>query len=93
MIIGLLTVELRLPMARSLKDKRRVLTSLEDKCRNKFNVAVAETGNNELWKNASLGLVTLSNNRHYLDKLLSQILEFIEDFGGFQVIDYDINYY
>ena len=41
MIIGLLTLDLHFPGARSLKDKRQALRSLETKLRNRFNVAVA----------------------------------------------------
>ena len=43
MPVGLLTLELHIPDAQSLKDKRQVLRSLKDKLRREFNVAVAET--------------------------------------------------
>jgi len=42
MPVGLLTLELHIPDAQSLKDKRQVLRSLKDKLRREFNVAVAE---------------------------------------------------
>ncbi len=42
MPVGLLTLELHIPDAQSLKDKRQVLRSLKDRLRGHFNVAVAE---------------------------------------------------
>ena len=43
MVVGLLSVELQLPGARALKDKRMVLRGVKDRIR-KLNVAVAEIG-------------------------------------------------
>ncbi len=42
MAVGLLTLELHIAEAQSLKDKRQVLRSLKDRLRAQFNVAVAE---------------------------------------------------
>ncbi len=42
MPVGLLTLEIELPEAHSLKDKRQVLRSLKDRLKHRFNVAVAE---------------------------------------------------
>ncbi len=41
MIVGALTVELAIFDAQCLKDKRRVILSLKEKLRNRFNVSVA----------------------------------------------------
>ena len=42
MVVGLLTLEIHLPYAHSLKDKRQVLRKLKDHLRAHFNVALAE---------------------------------------------------
>ena len=55
------TVELFIPMAHSLKDKRQVLQSLKSRLRDKFNVSVAEVGDQELWQKAILGLACVAN--------------------------------
>ena len=61
MPVGLLTLELHIPDAQSLKDKRQVIRSLKDKLRRQFNVAVAELDHHDLWQRSVVGVVTLSN--------------------------------
>ena len=62
MPIGLLTLEIHIPDARSLKDKRQVLRSLKDRLRGHFNVAVAELDHQDVWQRALVGVVSLSND-------------------------------
>ncbi len=93
MFIGVIKAELQIPMAQSLKDKRSVIRSLTDKCKNKFNVAVAEVDNKDLWKNGKLGLVTVSGDRRYLEKVIDKIIKFIEDFPGVFLYNFTVNYY
>jgi uncharacterized protein YlxP (DUF503 family) len=50
MIVGLLTLELYLFEAQSLKEKRIIIKSLKDRIKNKFNVSVAEVDANDLWQ-------------------------------------------
>ena len=93
MFIGVITAELQIPMAQSLKDKRRIIKSLTDKCKNKFNVAVAVVDNKDLWKNSTLGLVTVTGDRRYLDKIINKIVKFIEDFPGVYLYNHNVDYY
>lgn len=93
MFVGVITVELQIPMAQSLKDKRSVIRSLTDKCKNKFNVAIAEVDNKDLWKNAKLGLVTVTGDRRYLEKIIDKIIKFIEDFPGVVLYNFRVDYY
>jgi uncharacterized protein YlxP (DUF503 family) len=60
--IGVLTLELRLEYAHSLKEKRHVVKSLKDRLRAKFNVAVAEIDYQDLWQRGLLAAVTVSGN-------------------------------
>jgi len=68
--IGVLTLELRLPEARSLKDKRHVVQGLKERLRHKFNVAVAEIDCQDLWQRAVVAAVTVSADRAYASQLL-----------------------
>src|SRR2546429_5504110 len=61
MPVGLLTLELHIPDAQSLKDKRQVLRSLKDRLRRDFNVAVAELEHHDVWQRSVVGVVTISN--------------------------------
>jgi uncharacterized protein YlxP (DUF503 family) len=77
MVIGLLTVELHLASARSLKDKRMVLRGIKDRLK-KFNVAVSETEYHDLWQRAELGIVTISTTDAAVDRALAAARDEIE---------------
>jgi uncharacterized protein YlxP (DUF503 family) len=74
MPVGLLTLEVHIPEAQSLKDKRQVLRSLKDRLRGKFNVAVAELEHHDVWQRSVIGIVTLSNEEHHVEESLQQVL-------------------
>jgi hypothetical protein len=73
MPIALLTLELRIEAAQSLKDRRQVLRSLKDRLRSAFNISVAELNPSELWQSATLGAVAISSSRSYLEGLMKQV--------------------
>lgn len=74
MPVGLLTLELHIQHAQSLKDKRQVLRSLKDRLRAKFNVAVAELEHHETWQRSVVGVVTLSNDEGHVEESLQHVL-------------------
>ena len=82
MPIGLLTLEIHIPDARSLKDKRQVLRSLKDRLRGHFNVAVAELEHQDVWQRAVVGVVTISNDAQHLEQSLQAILAASESVLG-----------
>jgi uncharacterized protein len=90
MPIGLLTLEIHLPEAHSLKDKRQVLRSLKDRLRGKFNVAVAELDGQDSWQRSVVGVVSLSNNAAHLEQSLRTILEESEVLLGRDLTGYDL---
>jgi len=71
--IGVLTLDLRIEDARSLKDKRHVVQGLKERLRHKFNVAVAEIDCQELWQRAVVAAVTVSADRVYASQLLEAV--------------------
>ena len=75
MPVGLLTLELHIPDAQSLKDKRQVLRSLKDKLRRQFNVAVAELDHQDAWQRSVIGVVTLSNEEKHVKEVLQEVLD------------------
>jgi uncharacterized protein len=72
--VGLLTLELHIAEAQSLKDKRQVLRGLKDRLRNQFNVAVAELDFEDMWQRSVVGVVTLSNEEHHVEEALQKVL-------------------
>ena len=73
MPIAHLTIELRIEGAHSLKDKRQVLRRMKDRLRHSFNVSVAEMDSSDLWNQATLGIVSISDSRDYLQGLIQNI--------------------
>jgi len=73
LMIAFLTIELRIEAAHSLKDKRQVTRSLKDRLRSSFNVAVAELDPSLLWNQATIGVVSVSHSRDYLDGLMKNV--------------------
>jgi hypothetical protein len=72
-LIAFLTLELRIEHAQSLKDKRQVVRSVKDRLRAHFNVAVAELDPTNLWNQATIGIVSISPSRDYLDGLMKNV--------------------
>ena len=72
-MIAVLTLELRIEAAQSLKDKRQVVRSLKDRLRASFNVSVAELDASNLWNQATVGVVSISDSRDYLDGLMKNV--------------------
>jgi uncharacterized protein YlxP (DUF503 family) len=91
MNVGVCKVSLRLPENMSLKGKRQVLKSITSRVRNKFNVAVAEVGDNDVWQLATIGICCISNNGRHTNQVLSRVVNFIID-SRFEIelLDYEI---
>jgi uncharacterized protein YlxP (DUF503 family) len=73
--IGVLTLELRLEDAHSLKDKRHVVKGLKDRLRARFNVAVAEIDFEDVWQRALVAAVTVSGSRERAEQVLQSVEE------------------
>jgi uncharacterized protein len=71
--VGVITFELRMDDAHSLKDKRHYVKSLKDRLRAKFNVAVAEIGSQDLWQHGLVAAVTVSSDKAYAEQLLQKV--------------------
>ena len=85
--IALGLVELHLPDAASLKDKRHVLKGLKERVRAKFEVAVAEVDHQDVWQRATLAVAYVSADARHANTVVSKALDFIEDNVEGQVLD------
>ncbi len=77
MIVGLLSIDLFVPGARSLKEKRMVLRRIKDRLQ-KFNVAVSEVEHQDVWQRAGLAVVTVSAGRAHAERELAAAADEIE---------------
>ena len=78
MIVGICSIGLRLAENHDLKGKRRVLRSLKDRVRSRFNVSVAEVGDLDAWQRSTLGVACVSGDRGQLESTLAHVASFID---------------
>jgi uncharacterized protein YlxP (DUF503 family) len=86
MVVGSLKIEFRLTDNRSLKGKRKVVRSMVDKVKSRFNVSIAEVGSNDKWQKIELGVSAVGNDRRHIDSSLNHILSFLESLYLAQVV-------
>ena len=90
MIVGLLSMQVSVYDAMTLKDKRRVIKSLKDRIGNKYNVSIAEVGGGEVIRTAFLGVAMVANEGRFINSALSEIVEFVRSIPQLSLVDYSI---
>lgn len=88
MRVLVLAVELHLPSVTSLKAKRRILKSLVQRLRNRFNVSVTEVGYQNLWQRSELGLAMVCLNGASADQVSESLYSFLEREHEVQIISF-----
>jgi len=90
MVIGVCKLDLRIPENHSLKEKRHVLRKLIDRVRTRFNVAISEVGDNDLWQRAQMGFCTVGNDRRHINSSLDKVIYFIEQMNLVEMVRTEI---
>jgi uncharacterized protein YlxP (DUF503 family) len=72
MVVGILRLTLYIPGASSLKEKRQVLRKVVDRLRARFNVSVAEVGDNDVWQRAVVGIAAVANDHSFVNEVLDK---------------------
>ncbi len=93
MIVGVLTVDLAIYDARTLKDKRRVVLSVKDRLRNRFNIAVCEIAFGDSPKRCRLGIATIGHGSRSVHSQLDQVVDVIRQSAGLTLLDYESETY
>lgn len=73
MPVSVVTVEMHLPAARSLKDKRRIVKSLKDKIHARYRVSIAETRFHDLHQRAQLGVAAVASDGRHLGEIIDGV--------------------
>ena len=90
MHVGICRIWLTIPESHSLKQKRQVVKSITDRLKNRFNIAVAEVDALDAHQQAILGVVSVSNDSQHLNRVLSHVINFVEDTHLAELTDYEI---
>lgn len=90
MVVGVLTVQLAIYEAESLKDKRRVIKSVKDRLANRFNVSVAEVDDLDSWQRAELGVAMVANDGRFVESCLHKIVDELRRERSASLVDYHV---
>jgi uncharacterized protein YlxP (DUF503 family) len=93
MMIGMLVIDLFNEQFHSLKEKRQLLASLKKRLKNKFNIAITESGDQELWQKAQISIVSLAAGRNILDSTFKEIEDFIFLNYAVQITQMKVQYF
>jgi uncharacterized protein YlxP (DUF503 family) len=88
MFVGIVRIELHLPGASSLKDKRAVIRSLKERIRTRVHAAVAEVDHQDLWQRAALGVSVVSGERRQVSEMLQSVRRLVEQVHEAQLLDW-----
>ena len=91
MAIGLLTLELYLPLNSSLKGKRSILKPLIARLRRDYNISICEADAQDTLSRAVLEIVCVSGNSALAHRQLQKVADRVEGWRmDAQLIDYYI---
>ena len=71
----------------SLKGKRRIVRTLKDRLKNRFNVSVAEIGNQDVWQSLHMGIVAVNSDPKYLEGQVNRVVDAIEKMHLAEITD------
>jgi len=81
MVVGVVRLTLQIPENNSLKGKRRVIKQIVERTRNRFDIALAETGMSDSHRQAELGLACVGNDRRVINSVLDRAINYIDSLG------------
>lgn len=84
--VALLTFDLLIPLSQSLKSKRRVIKSLKDRMRSRFNASIAEIDYLDEWQRSLIGITMISNDRQHLERGFSAINRLVEEIADIELL-------
>ena len=90
MVVGVARVVLLIPENASLKGKRKIVKSVIQRVRNRFNISIAEIGEQDLWQKIELGFSTVGNDSRFVNSCVDKIINHIEEMNVAELVDSEI---
>jgi uncharacterized protein YlxP (DUF503 family) len=88
MVVGVCHIRLAIHDNHSLKGKRHVLKGMMEKVKGRFNVSIAEVGDNDSWGSALIGVSAVGNDRAFVNSVMDKVVNYIEGLHTAEVLDY-----
>lgn len=90
MVVGVCTISIALHGNRSLKGKRQVVRSVKDKVKSRFNISIAEVGNQDILQTASFGMCVAASDAAHADSQIQKAINFISDQADVTTISFEL---
>ena len=87
MIIGICTCEIYIFNANSLKSKRSVVKSIIEESKNRFNISIAEVGENDKWQKSIIAFSTISNDQRLVEETIEKVINFFDSYSEIEIIN------
>ena len=87
MQVGVCAITILLGESQSLKSKRRLLRSLIDRLRSRFQVSIAEVGDHDLWQRTTIGISCVGNSARHIDQVLQAIVSYVQGSPTYEILD------
>lgn len=78
MVVAIIRLELSIPHATNLKEKRRVLQSIIERVRVRYGVSAAEVDGQDLWQRAVVGMALVSGEEAHAREAAAKVVAFVE---------------
>jgi uncharacterized protein YlxP (DUF503 family) len=85
--VGTLEMVLLIRESHSLKSRRRVVRSLTDRIRSRFNVAVADLGDQDVWQRAVIAVAVVANDGRFVNEVLSKVLNLVASEPRVEIVE------
>lgn len=79
MVISMIQLIIEIPDIESIKEKRRIVTSLREKLRIKFKISVAEVDLQDSLRFSQIGGAVVSNSKRFGEEIMMKVLSFVEN--------------
>ncbi|OGP31583.1 MAG: cytoplasmic protein [Deltaproteobacteria bacterium GWC2_42_11] len=90
MVVGICQIDLLIHDSQSLKHKRQVLRRIIERTKSRFNVAVAEVGDNDVWQRSQIGFCAVGNDTKFINSVIDKTIDFIDGMHLAEIIDHRI---
>ncbi|MEW6742767.1 MAG: DUF503 domain-containing protein [Planctomycetota bacterium] len=89
--VGILQITLFIRGAHSLKEKRKVVRSVVDRLRSRFNVSIAEVDDHDLWQKATIGMAAVASDSQHVRQRLESIVNYLYQYPAAELVDHQID--
>lgn len=87
MVVGVGRLHMRLHDSQSLKGKRKVVRKTIERVRSRFDVAIAEVADQNLWQSIQLGFSVVGSDGRVVHSVMDRVINFIEDLHLSEILD------